>query len=170
MGDVEVKLDRETYFTGDTVKGILNFSTVGGIKFKNFVFFAYGEELTKIWEQSSNTPGAAGGIKYSSKNVFFNQDLSGYLSLRGAFMHKDGTLEVPHGLQEIPFGYTIPEDTLESYDGKYVWITHGITVKWERKWRPDINKKVSIRVTGMSKKVVQIDRLSKEENNGRAYI
>ena len=70
MGDIEVKLDRKTYFTGDTVNGILNFSTVGGIKFKNFVFFAYGEELTKIWEQSSNTPGAAGGISTPQKMYF----------------------------------------------------------------------------------------------------
>ena len=170
MTNIAIRLDKEDYFTGEKVKGTLDIPSKS-TKFKNFVLFAYGEEQTQIYQVDSpyTSSGAAGGIKFSSRNIFINQDLSGYLLSGGGSLH-DQTLEMPDGLNEIQFEYIIPRDAIESYNGKHASISYGITAKAERKWLPDINVKTPFHVRKESKRDDHNKRFIKEGNSNGVYL
>ena len=104
-------------------------------------------------------------IVWSSQNILFKEDLSTFLTSVGASIYQDRTLEVTNELKTIPFEFVIPKDALESYNGKYAWITYGINIKGERKWRPDVNKKILFQVINSNKKTIPTIRSIKEDRN-----
>jgi hypothetical protein len=46
----------------------------------------------------------------------------------------------------IPFEFTLPQDTLESYVGKHAWIEYKIEAILDIQWKKDITKKVFFNV------------------------
>lgn len=164
MKGFDIKLEKASYLAGETVKGVLDFLDDNGIKVQNFSFTIYGEEKTKFNILMGHHP-----MKVSSHNIFFNQDLSPFVTYKQALLDEDRKLEVPKGLREIPFEFAIPENALESYNGKYASITYGINVKAERKWMPKINKELLFTVTNPAT-TISADRVVKEDRNNKNGI
>jgi hypothetical protein len=138
MKALNITLDKEQYLVGETVKGTLNIPANKDIRLPNFKFAVYGAEKTKI---------TLGREVFSSSNVFFDQDLSSFLTYKQGLVYQGGTLEISKGLKQIPFEFIIPKYSLPSYKGKYTHIDYIICAKQDKqRILPHVNEKLSFKV------------------------
>lgn len=82
----------------------------------------------------------SGDYSHSSEkyDVFFFEDLTSHLKPTFSISQDDNNkMEIPQGSYAIPFHFSIPNNALESYQGKHARIVYGVEVvedmgKWEK--------------------------------------
>ena len=127
MKSINIELDKQHYLAGDTAKGIVNILANKETNDQNLIFTVYGEEKTRI-----AVGGGPHSEVYSASNIFFNQDLSSFLTSNKDSYHNKA-LNMTKYYRQIPFEFTIPKDALQSYDGKYAHISYMINAKKAKK-------------------------------------
>lgn len=163
MTNFTLALEKEMYSPEDTIKGIISVNLNRLIQVKQFEFFVKGIEQIDIRKKHSKTK-----IK-SYQNNFFYKDLSSALiSLKT--QHEKTIFKLQPQIIEIPFEFTMLENTLESYEGKHASLLYVITFKVNLVKHRDIKieKIVNVvnklsKINGISKDVIFSDNKSKNE-------
>lgn len=145
------------------MKGTLTISEEKDFKVQSFELSVSGEERIEISEGESfenrmRTP--------QESNVFFSKDLSHFLDSIGTKIEEDeddNMLEVPGVITMVPFEFSIPDDALESYEGKYARTVYKIEAAANMPRRLDIGKSLSFNVVNQKRKHVKFDRAITEE-------
>ena len=70
---------------------------------------------------------------------------------------------MPGGITKVPFEFTIPDDALESYEGKYAMTIYKIEAAANMPRRLDIGKSLSFTVFNQKRKNMKFDRAIREE-------
>jgi len=119
MVAINISLERNEYAAGETAKGILTISEDKEFKVQSFELSVSGEE--RIVEISEEKSFETRRITAQESNIFFSKDLSNYLNSIGTKIEEedDNMLQVPGGVTKVPFEFNIPDDALESYEGKH---------------------------------------------------
>ncbi|HEY0579562.1 MAG TPA: hypothetical protein VGC75_02540, partial [Candidatus Nitrosocosmicus sp.] len=130
-----LNLEKSQYHNGEKVKGYLTITSNKDVDSRAFRFIAEGKEETKITvsepysssSSSNNYSNEYRNVTYTSSNVFFFQDLLGFLKGNSLIniekVRNDKETVIRKGKTEIPFEFIIPNNTLSSYSGKNAWIT-----------------------------------------------
>jgi hypothetical protein len=156
MANFDLSLERNEYSAGETAKGTLVISAEKDFKVRGFEFSVSGEERIEMKLEESYGINAYYSINatttttYKESNIFFSKDLSHFLNSIGTKIgaeHDDNILEVAGGNWKVPFEFSIPEDALESYDGKCAKIIYKIEVAANRAWRQDVDANLSFTAT-----------------------
>ena len=124
---IDISLERNKYAAGETVKGILTISEDKEFKVQSLELSVSGEE--RIIEISDEKSFETRRITAQVSNIFFSKDLSHFLNSIGTKVKdddNDNMLQVPGGITKVPFEFTIPDDALESYEGKYAMTIYKI--------------------------------------------
>lgn len=74
-------------------------------------------------------------------------------------------IKVASGTRKVPFEFSIPNDTVESYEGKYASIIYKIEAAANMPRRLDIGKSLFFTVFNRKKKQIKFDRAIREEVN-----
>jgi Arrestin (or S-antigen), N-terminal domain len=172
MANFDLSLERNQYAAGETAKGTLIISAEKDFKVRGFEFSVSGEERIEMKLEESYGINAYYSINatttttYKESNIFFSKDLSHFLNSIGTKIgaeHDDNILEVAGGNWKVPFEFSIPEDALESYDGKCAKIIYKIEVAANRAWRQDVDANLSFTVFNQKRKYMKFDRAITEE-------
>lgn len=137
MKTFTISLDKDQYSVGQTVNGNLSVKINKTIQLRDLIFLVRGTESVKFYIAMGHH-----SIKYSNSDCFFKQDLTPFVITAGARIKKDKKLEIPAHIQNIPFNFVIPNDVLESYNGKRVGMTYEIIFRADRSWRRDVDEKL----------------------------
>ena len=161
---IDISLERNEYAAGETVKGTLTISEDKDFKVQSFELSVSGEE--RIIEISEEKSFENRRITSQESNVFFSKDLSHFLNSIGTKVKdddNDNMLQVPGGITKVPFEFTIPDDALESYEGKYAMTIYKIEAAVNMPRRLDIGKSLSFNVFNQKRKHMKFDRAIREE-------
>jgi hypothetical protein len=166
MVAIDISLERNEYAAGETVKGTLTISEDKEFKVQSFEFSVSGEErIVEISEEKSETR----RITAQESNIFFSKDLSNFLnSVIGTKVKEDGDdnlLQIPGGITKVPFEFRIPDDALESYEGKHADTIYKIEAAVNMPKRLDVGKSLSFTVFNQNTKYMKFDRAIREEIN-----
>src|SRR5215217_146372 len=101
---------------------------------------------------------------YDESNIFFSKDLSNFLNSIGTKV-EDDMLQMPGGITKVPFEFSIPDDALESYEGKYAMTIYKIEAALNMPKKLDIGKSLSFTVFNQKRKNMKFDRAIREELN-----
>jgi len=146
MSVVDINLEKQAYILGERAKGTVVVSTDSDLEIRSTKFLVTGTERTKIseWALSSEY---SREMTYKESNTFFIKDLHIFLTkgIRKLLDDKEKH-GFPKGTWVIPFEFTLPQDTLESYVGKHAWIEYKIEAVLDIQWKNDITKKVFFNV------------------------
>ena len=105
-------------------------------------------------------------LTYKQSSIIFSKDLSHFLNSIGTKIEEDDNdnmLQVPGGITKVPFEFTIPDDALESYEGKYAMTIYKIEGAANMPRRLDIGKSLSFNVFNQKRKNMKFDRAIIEE-------
>ncbi len=161
---IDISLERNKYAAGETVKGILTISEDKEFKAQSLELSVSGEE--RIIEISDEKSFETRRITAQVSNIFFSKDLSHFLNSIGTKVKdddNDNMLQVPGGITKVPFEFTIPDDALESYEGKYAMTIYKIEAAANMPRRLDIGKSLSFNVFNQKRKNMKFDRAIIEE-------
>ena len=161
---IDISLERNKYAAGETVKGILTISEDKEFKVQSLELSVSGEE--RIIEISDEKSFETRRITAQVSNIFFSKDLSHFLNSIGTKVKdddNDNMLQVPGGITKVPFEFTIPDDALESYEGKYAMTIYKIEAAANMPRRLDIGKSLSFNVFNQKRKNMKFDRAIREE-------
>lgn len=130
--DFGIKLDKDRYEAGETANGTLHTSTDKTLKVRKLKVTVSGKERYEA--------GMSGDYSHSSEkyDIFFFEDLTSHLKPTFSISQDDNNkMEIPQGSYAIPFHFSIPNNALESYQGKHARIVYGVEVvanmgKWKR--------------------------------------
>jgi Arrestin (or S-antigen), N-terminal domain len=139
--DLRIWLEKNTYDAGETAKGTLLIKADSRLKVQKIKFLVCGKERY-LEETKRNRRGIVGGLGRSREkekyDIFFVEDLSPFLKSTSSFSYIGDKIEVSEGSTAIPFHFTIPSNTLESYRGKYARIAYDVEVRVEMgRWKRD---------------------------------
>ena len=163
MVAIDTSLERNEYAAGETVKGTLTISEDKDFRVQSFELSVTGEERIEISEEKSFENRT---ITSQESNVFFSKDLSQFLNSIGTKVKDDDNynmLQVPGGITKVPFEFTIPDDALESYEGKYAMTIYKIEAAANMPRRLDIGKSLSFNVFNQKRNNMKFDRAIREE-------
>ena len=163
MVAIDISLERNEYAAGETVKGTLTISEDKDFRVQSFELSVTGEERIEISEGESFE---SRRTTSQESNVFFSKDLSQFLNSIGTKTvgdDNDNMLQVPGGITKVPFEFTIPDDALESYEGKYAMTIYKIEAAVNMPRRLDIGKSLSFTVFNQKRKNMKFDRAIIEE-------
>jgi sporulation-control protein spo0M len=162
---IDISLERNQYAAGETVKGTLTISAGKDFKVQSFELSVSGEE--RIIEISEEKSFENRRITSQESNVFFSKDLSRFLNSIGTKIEDgdDNILEMKGGITNVPFEFTIPDDALESYEGKHARTIYKIEAAANMPKRLDIGKTLSFTVFNQKRKHMKFDRAIREEIN-----
>jgi hypothetical protein len=163
---IDISLERNEYAAGETVKGTLTISEDKDFKVQSFELSVSGEE--RIIEQSEEKSFENRRITSQVSNVFFSKDLSHFLNSIGTKIQGEddnNLLKVASGTTKVPFEFRIPDDVLESYEGKYAMTIYKIEAAVNMPKRLDIGKSLSFNVINQNRKHMKFDRAIREEIN-----
>jgi hypothetical protein len=121
--DFGIRLDKNTYEAGETANGTLITNSDKSLKVRKLKFSVRGKERYEA--------GMTGEHGHSSEkyDIFFFSDLTPHLKSTFAFSQADANnVEIPQGSYAIPFHFSIPPNTLESYQGKHARIIYEVEV------------------------------------------
>lgn len=165
MVAIDISLERNEYAAGETVKGTLTISAGKDFKVQSFELSVSGEE--RIIEISEEKSFENRRITSQESNVFFSKDLSRFLNSIGTKIEDgdDNILEMKGGITNVPFEFTIPDDALESYEGKHARTIYKIEAAANMPKRLDIGKTLSFTVFNQKRKHMKFDRAIREEIN-----
>lgn len=141
MKTFTISLDKDQYSVGQTVNGNLSVNINEMIQLRDLIFLVHGTESVKFYIAMGHH-----SMKYSNSDCFFKQDLTPFMITAGATIKKDKKLEIPAHIQNIPFNFVIPNDVLESYNGKRLETKYEIIFKADRSWRNDVDEKLEFSV------------------------
>ena len=141
--NMDIRLEKYEYIAGETVKGILSVYIDKPFNAKQFKFLAYGKEIATIRQLPR---GSYAYRTYQSVDIFFSKDLSQFLGSLETEVLSNGTLQVSEQVKEIPFHFAVPENALESYNGKNVLIKYIIKATANIRRTLDFNKEISFTV------------------------
>jgi hypothetical protein len=161
---IDISLERNEYAAGETAKGILTISEDKEFKVQSLELSVSGEE--RIIELSDEKSFESRRITSQESNIFFSKDLSHFLNSIGTKVKdddNDNMLQVPGGITKVPFEFTIPDDALESYEGKYAMTIYKIEAAANMPRRLDIGKSLSFNVFNQKRKNMNFDRAIREE-------
>jgi len=133
----EIKLDKTDYNAGEIVTGKLLTSTGRDLQLGDLKFSAFGAEFITISGKPKGLQppqiDPVSNSDFEEFNVLFSKDLSGFL--HSALEQNDDpsltsttTVKIPKGNLTIPFEFTIPQDALQSYQGKHVHVIYKVKV------------------------------------------
>src|SRR5919107_2187863 len=136
MNTFDIKLDRMEYDAGETATGKLLISADRELAPANLKFSAFGAEFIVVSDEPKSFQSLQIDIipnsNFEEFNVLFSKDLSGFLysSLRteGKLLSTNSKGKIPKGNWTVPFEFTIPQDALESYQGKHAYIIYNVNV------------------------------------------
>ena len=157
MVAIDISLERNEYAAGETVKGTLTISEDKDFKVQSFELSVSGEERIEIKTDQ---------LTYKQSSIIFSKDLSHFLNSIGTKIEEDDNdkmLQVPGGITKVPFEFTIPDDALESYEGKYAMTIYKIEAAANMPRRLDIGKSLSFNVFNQKRKNMKFDRAIREE-------
>jgi hypothetical protein len=152
-----LNLEKSQYHSGEKVKGYLTITSNNDVDSHAFRFIVEGKEETKITvsepyssSSNSNYSNEYRNVTYTSSNVFFFQDLLGFLKGNSLIniekVRNDKETVIRKGKTEIPFEFIIPNNTLSSYSGKNAWITYSVKTTIDKKMRIDVNSSINFDV------------------------
>ena len=130
--DLRIWLDKNTYEASETAKGTLIIRANSSLKVRKLKFSVYGKErygaygLWKRWVE-----------KY---DIFLFEDLSSFLKSIKVSSHNHDSVEIPQGSFAIPFHFSIPNNSLESYRGKNARIVYEVEIHADIGWKEDYHK------------------------------
>jgi hypothetical protein len=148
------------------VKGTLTISEDKDFNVQSFELSVSGEE--RIIEITEGESFENRRITSQESNVFFSKDLSQFLNSIGTKIEEDdhndnNMLQVAGGITNVPFEFTIPDDALESYEGKHARTIYKIEAAANMPKRLDIGKSLSFNVFNQKRKHVKFERAVREE-------
>ena len=162
---IDISLERNQYAAGETVKGTLTITEDKDFKVQSCELSVSGEE--RIIEISEEKSFENRRITSQESNVFFSKDLSRFLNSIGTKIEDgdDNILEMKGGITNVPFEFTIPDDALESYEGKHARTIYKIEAAANMPKRLDIGKTLSFTVFNQKRTHMKFDRAIREEIN-----
>ena len=163
MVAIDISLERNEYAAGETAKGTLTISEDKDFKVQGFEFSVSGAEIIEM-KSDENLSKTIATRTYDESNIFFSKDLSHFLNSIGTKVGDD-MLEMPGGITKVPFEFSIPDDALESYEGKYAMTIYKIEAALNMPKRLDIGKSLSFTVFNQKRKNMKFDRAIREELN-----
>jgi hypothetical protein len=137
---IDTKLEKNTYDAGETVKGKLLIMTNKVLKVRKFNFSVRGKERYEEHGHSGSATYSDGMFaQWKEKHdLFFFEDLSGFLNSIDASARNNGDLQIPEGEFAIPFHFSIPSNALESYHGRDVRIEYEVRIDADMgRWKKD---------------------------------
>jgi hypothetical protein len=163
---IDISLERDEYAAGETVKGTLTIYEDKDFNVQSFELSVSGEE--RIIETSEEKSFENRRRKSQESNAFFSKDLSQFLNSIGTKIEEDdhndnNMLQVGGGITNVPFEFTIPDDALESYEGKHARTIYKIEAAANMPKRLDIGKSLSFNVFNQKRKHVKFERAVREE-------
>lgn len=158
-GDSEtlfLNLEKSQYHSGEKVKGNLTITSNKDTASRAFRFIAEGKEKTEITVSEPYYGGGSSSsysndyrdVTYTSSNVFFSQDLLEFLKGNSLLIDLEKArnnkkdIVIRKGRTEIPFEFTVPYNTLSSYNGKNTRITYSVKATIDKKMRRDVNSSI----------------------------
>jgi len=174
-----LNLEKLQYYNGEKVKGYLTITLNKDTASRALKFIAEGKEETKITvsepysSSSSSYSNEYRNVTYTSSNVFFFQDLLEFLKYNSLMdiekARDDKDIVIKKGKTEIPFEFTIPNNTLSSYHGKNAWIKYNVKATIDKKMRMDVNSSINFEVISQYNNSSNISRpisVSTSNRNG----
>ena len=145
---IDIRLDKTQYAAGETLRGVLVLSANKRFDAQGLTLTIRGEEITnvRVVESGSETVVPSPVRKFRYPHVFLHEDIMSHrdiLSRIGAKIFHFH-IEIPAGDKEVPFEFKIPDDALESYEGKKAWIRYTLEAKLERTNKLDIVKRIPL--------------------------
>src|SRR5918997_493589 len=136
MNTFDIKLDRTEYDAGETATGKLLISADRELVPANLKFSAFGAEFIIVSDEPKSLQSLQIDLipnsNFEEFNVLFSKDLSGFLysplGTEGKPLSTNSKGKVPKGNWTVPFEFTIPQDALESYQGKHAYIIYNVNV------------------------------------------
>jgi hypothetical protein len=171
--DFRIRLDKNIYNAGETVKGTLLIRSDNIIKVRKLKFSVYGKER---YEESMIGEAGWGGNPSEKYDIFFFKDLSSsFLESTSFFSHIDDGVEFPQGSTAISFHFSIPNNALESYRGKNARIVYEVEISADMgRWKRDYRHIVPFEVQNPNMDYTFGDRLylgkEQEKKEGERYL
>jgi len=160
---IDISLERNEYAAGETAKGTLTISEDKDFKVQGFEFSVSGAEIIEM-KSDENLSKTIATRTYDESNIFFSKDLSHFLNSIGTKVGDD-MLEMPGGITKVPFEFSIPDDALESYEGKCATTIYKIEAAANMPSRLDLSKSLSFTVFNQKRKHMHFDMAIREEIN-----
>lgn len=151
---IDIRLDKTQYAAGETLRGVLVLSANKRFDAQGLTLTIRGEEITNVRVVESEGPGGPSVRKFRYPHVFLHEDIMSHreiLSKIGAKIFHFH-IEIPAGDKEVPFEFKIPDDALESYEGKKAWIRYTLEAKLERTNKLDAVKRIPLCIVNPSRK------------------
>ena len=176
--DFEIKLDKNTYNAGETVKGILFIKADKNLKIKNLKFSVCGKEtqtlslLHKVLQSLSLTDPFA-IFRAEKYDIFFFEDLSSFLKSINALPHDDDSVVIPQGSTTIPFQFFIPYNAQESYRGNVARIVYEVEICADMGWKADHHSMSSFDVLNPNMEYtsgVVVESWEQDKREGKPYL
>jgi hypothetical protein len=139
---IDLKLEKNEYIAGESVKGTISILVRRKFIGKRLRLSVTGSENTAIRAKDNDST----SYLYQSYNNIFENDLSRYLVPLISKVLPDLRLEILPGCYTIPFEFTIPNSSLESYEGKYANIRYQIAFKLDGTWKEHLKEMVPFKV------------------------
>jgi Arrestin (or S-antigen), N-terminal domain len=137
----EIRLDKQQYKIGEEVKGTLVISSRSDLKERGIDLYAYRVERIRIV-----TVDRYGSHESEKKNISIIQDLREFLNPLRDDSISDNHIKITEGIKQIPFEFSIPYDTIGSYQGTDAWISYGVGAKLDRAWHRDVSADIKFDV------------------------
>jgi hypothetical protein len=140
--DFGIKLEKDAYNPGETARGTLLINAEKNVKARKLIFAAYGKER---YEERGGGYVESWTEKY---DIFFVGDLSPFLKSIITYSDNDDTIAIPQGSFMIPFHFSVPQNSLGSYQGVYVAIHYEVRVDMDiGRWKKGISGMLLFEVT-----------------------
>jgi len=138
---LDIKLEKNTYNSGETVKGKLLIMANKALQVRKFNFSVLGK---KRYEEQGGGMYGSWSEKY---DMFFLEDLSGFLKSIDASAQRNNNIQIPEGEFAIPFHFSIPSNAIESYHGRDIRIEYEVRIDADRgRWREDYHHVLPFKV------------------------
>ena len=116
-----------------------------------------GEEITNVKVTEDIEDGSSTGnpyVKFRYPHIFLQEDIMPHAEILSKIGAKvfHFHVEIPAGDKEVPFKFKIPDDALESYEGKKASIRYTLEAKLERTNKLDIVKKIPLSIVNPTRK------------------
>jgi hypothetical protein len=139
--ELRIWLEKNTYDAGEIARGTLLIKADSRLKVQKIKFLVCGKERY-LEETKRNRRGIVGGLGRSRETekyeIFFFEDLSSFLKSTSSISYINDRIEVSQGSTAIPFHFSIPSSSLESYHGKYARIAYDVEVRVDMgRWNRD---------------------------------
>ncbi len=151
---IDIRLDKTQYAAGETLRGVLVLSANKRFDAQGLTLTIRGEEITDVRVVEGEGSGGPSVRKFKYSHVFLHEDIMSHRDILSGIGAKifHFHIEIPAGDKEVPFEFKIPDDALESYEGKKAWIRYTLEAKLERTDKLDAVKRIPLCIVNPSPK------------------